>query len=372
MNRLRFLVVLILPVLLTGCFFIPGKFVSNMDLRRDGGFTFAYKGEVVFQMPNEKMLGAGGGVASAELPKTWNDKMAVCWSNDDKEVDNFGIYEGDVAPAVAPAKAPKKGRTKFSSYAPADEPIAMPPKSGKAGTAADDAAQGAAQATTEAAEGAAKAADEPDPIIRKCTKKEIADLKQEWEEGKITAAEEEKKSTQMMAGIFGLDPTNPDAMNRFASELQKQAGWRSVVYKGDGVFMVDYYQTGRLDQDFVFPLFPDQQFLMPFVMIKRRADGAVLVETPGFALATNGGMIGAMAAMTDQTSKLDVGEGRKPVRNPLTNIDGKFTLTTDGEILTNNTADGPTAVAGQPAARQLFWEFNDPKDPAPKTLIKLR
>lgn len=35
-----------LAALLASCFFAPGKFTSQLDLRKDGSFTFAYRGEI--------------------------------------------------------------------------------------------------------------------------------------------------------------------------------------------------------------------------------------------------------------------------------------------------------------------------------------
>jgi hypothetical protein len=32
--------------LLAGCMLLPGKFTSDLDLRQDGTFTFAYKGDI--------------------------------------------------------------------------------------------------------------------------------------------------------------------------------------------------------------------------------------------------------------------------------------------------------------------------------------
>ena len=57
-----------------------------------------------------------------------------------------------------------------------------------------------------------------------------------------------------MFGLPGLD----DAFNRaFAAKLMKYAGWRSVTYRGKGVFDVDYHFEGRATQDFLFPALPD-------------------------------------------------------------------------------------------------------------------
>ena len=78
-------------------------------------------------------------------------------------------------------------------------------------------------------------------------------------------------------GLPGLD----DASNRaFAAKLMKYAGWRSVTYRGKGVFDVDYHFDGRATQDFLFPALPDNDLIIPFIAIRRRADGSVLVTAP--------------------------------------------------------------------------------------------
>ena len=56
--------------LLAGCFFLPGSFVSRLDIRRDGTFDFEYVGEIVTAWPEE------GGA------KTWEPSMAHCYRDD--------------------------------------------------------------------------------------------------------------------------------------------------------------------------------------------------------------------------------------------------------------------------------------------------
>lgn len=46
-------VVAALGLLLAACMLMPGKFASSLDLRKDGSFTFAYKGEIHFVSPSE-------------------------------------------------------------------------------------------------------------------------------------------------------------------------------------------------------------------------------------------------------------------------------------------------------------------------------
>ena len=66
-----------------------------------------------------------------------------------------------------------------------------------------------------------------------------------------------------MAKAFGL-PGLDDASNRaFAAKLMKYAGWRSVTYRGKGVFDVDYHFEGRATQDFLFPALPDNDLIIP-------------------------------------------------------------------------------------------------------------
>ncbi len=387
MKFVKLIAVAVLPALLSGCLLIPGKFDSTMDIRRDGNFTFAYKGEVVFQLPDDKMM-----MGETGKPKTWSDKMAVCWSDDNKEVDEFGVYDESLislaetgakateAPvAGTPPKPTKPGEPELAKMGDAtkvkesktDLPKDSKAKSGatsdaaaKAGKAVDEAADKAGKVAEEAAEAAVT---EPESTIRKCTKAEVAELKTEWTEKQTKQREQAKMVSDMMGRLIGIDPTRPETMTRFAEDLMKQAGWRSVEYKGDGKFIVDYLHQGSLDQDFVFPVLPEQQIMIPFVTVKRRADGAALVETPGYSLMSNGGLIGGMVAMSEaftSTNPLD-----KAPYNPLKNIAGKFTITTDGEVLTNNSVDGPSKVA---TGKAVTWKFREARDPAPKALIGLK
>ena len=57
----------------------------------------------------------------------------------------------------------------------------------------------------------------------------------------------------------------------FAAKLMKYAGWRSVTYRGNGVFDVDYHFEGRATQDFLFPALPDNDLIIPFIAIRRRS-----------------------------------------------------------------------------------------------------
>ena len=91
-------------------------------------------------------------------------------------------------------------------------------------------------------------------------------------------------------------PGSTTQSNRaFAAKLMKYAGWRSVTYRGKGVFDVDYHFEGRATQDFLFPALPDNDLLIPFIAIRRRADGSVLVTAP--AMTGGSGPIAARAGL---------------------------------------------------------------------------
>jgi hypothetical protein len=169
------------PLLLTGCLWGPGKFNSDLTLRKDGSFVLDYRGELVLQVPEDQST------------QPWTNAKAKC-------------TEG--------AKA------------------------------------------------------------RPCAASEIGDQKAEYEK--------KLQDSAQMAKMFGL-PGLDDASNRvFAAKLMKYAGWRSVTYRGKGVFDVDYHMEGRATQDFLFPALPDNNMLIPFIALRRRADGSVLVTAPAF------------------------------------------------------------------------------------------
>ena len=53
------------PLLLTGCLCGPGKFASDLTIKRDGCFLLFYRGDIVLHMP-PVMFGK---------PEPWNAEM---------------------------------------------------------------------------------------------------------------------------------------------------------------------------------------------------------------------------------------------------------------------------------------------------------
>ena len=255
------------PLLLTGCLWGPGKFASDLTLKRDGSFSLNYRGEIVIQLPPDD-----------DAPKPWTDDMAACSISDGKEMHQT-----------------------------------------------------------------------------QCTKEQLATQRKAYEE----SAASKRKENEEMAKALGL-PGLDDASNRaFAAKFSKYAGWRSVTYRSKGVFDVDYHFEGRATQDFIFPALPDNDLIIPFIAIRRRSDGSVLVTAP--AMTGGSGPIGARAGAA-AASKMGSG-------GPQSRAEGRFTVITDGEILTNNSEDG---AAPAHIGRHVHCDVGPGSSKLPETLIRLQ
>jgi len=201
---------------------------------------------------------------------------------------------------------------------------------------------------------------------RPCTADELTAQRHAWDARKPDAGD--RSANAAMAMLGGLNPGDPNAATTFADGLRRQAGWRKVVSRGNGVFDVDYDISGRLDHDFTFPTLEHTPLMVPFLTVTRRADGSVRVEAPGFAPGL--GNMGAMSAMLPLGSGGTVG-GAKAGQSPLKGLpimDGTFAVTTDGTILTNNTEDGPVPAAA--GSQRLSWKINAGHGAAPTALIR--
>ena len=200
-----------------------------------------------------------------------------------------------------------------------------------------------------------EADDHPD--TRPCTATEIAALKRDYEKDATARAEAKRTENEQVGKLFGLPGSDEESNRAFAAKLMKYKGWRSATYKGKGVYDVDYHFEGRLDQDYVFPLMPDTDIIMPFIAIRRRTDGAVLVTAS--ALTGGSGPFSARAKAMGMPDKGDNG--------PQSRAEGRFTIVTDGEILTNNSEDGPVAA---PNGRQVHWNVGPASTKVPEMLVR--
>jgi hypothetical protein len=171
----------------------------------------------------------------------------------------------------------------------------------------------------------------------------------------------------MRAMLGGIDPGDPAAAQELASRLRRQAGWEKVDYKGNGLFEVRFRIAGRLDHDFLFPTmerFPMSNF---FVLANRRMEGTVRIDAPGFAAQSSANpFLGMMSGMAGVMQAAETRKGDAPLTMP--EMEGVFTLTTDGQILANNTDEGPKETAG---GSTLTWTINKRTQAAPTALIRL-
>lgn len=272
----------VLAVMLAGCLLLPGKFGSELSLRRDGTFSYSYKGEIyLMALADPEKAGAG--------------------------------EEGE---ALAPFEPE-------SCY------------------------------------------DEDTIEERPCTKDELAQQKADYDERQTQAAAKKEQDAKMMAAMMGgIDPSDPKAADEFAARLMKQEGWKSVVHRGDGRFEVEYAISGRLDHDFVFPTIEKMPGISPFVTVVRRSDGTVRVEAPGF---TAGGASTPMTAFL-QGMASSPGGGPTKKDNSLPKPEGTFAVVTDGEVLANDTDDGPVA---DPLGKRLEWKVDFQRTATPTALVRL-
>ena len=305
MKIIRTLSVLAASTMLSGCFLDPGKFGADVDIRKAGDFTVAYKGEIIFQMPDDIM-------GSKMKPKVWDDAFATCYAS---------------------------GRTMTDEYASAEMH--------------ESAIKGAE-------EGSIDGQDDDSREVA-CSAKQVAELRKTYEKEKAEAAAKKAEEADKMAQMFGFSGNGDEANQKFAAALMKYDGWKNVTYLGKGKFDVDYRYSGKLTHDYVFPIFPKMDMIFPFIMVRKRADGAVTVTAPSL-------IGGGMKALAGRAKMLgDLSASKDMPESPQTS--GMFTVTTDGEILSNNSEDGPTS---DPKGKKLVWDVNPMTDRLPEVLIKIK
>lgn len=210
--------------------------------------------------------------------------------------------------------------------------------------------------------------DGADLSERECTKDELTKQRADWDENRTAEVSRKKRDAEMMKSLLGgIDPSSPKAADELANRLRRQAGWKSVVYKGDGLFLVDFAISGHLDYDFQFPTMERFPMANAFVVLNKRADGAVRLDAPAFGQPGQGnpmanmGQLAAMGAALGAKDKVEGG-----LRLP--ELNGTLVLTTDGTILANNTEEGPAAA---PNGQRLEWKVTPRTTATPTALVRL-
>jgi hypothetical protein len=343
-------------VSLSGCLILPGEFNSAMTVRKNGDFSFSYKGQIqlvgLANLLNNDFLGTDG---KAEFKAVcWNDSIEPAADANDLKVE---IERDDVA---------SKGNATFS-VVPAglwrsDLLTAQDEQS-----AADEAAKAAEQAAQAAADAAAAAADSWGSEERECTPAEVKEQQAEWDRQqaeKKKKDEQGKKMAEMMLG--GIDPENPETIKRFTREVERLAAWHKVEHLGNGVFMVDYSTSGRLADDYAFPVIPRYALGEPMIHVTRWDNGRLRVEAPAFRSDPEMSFSALMGMGSMASGMLGKSSDKMPA-DPIA-IKGSFTLTTDARILANNSEDGPDETGAMQIVR---WDIGPAAYGAPMALLKL-
>jgi hypothetical protein len=272
------------PLLLTGCLWGPGKFTSDLTLKKDGSFVLDYKGEIVLQTPPDKDI----------VLEPWAAAKARCRKDGTVEIEPF-LREVD---------------------------------------------------------------DKDENPVRPCTTAELAKAKSDYEKRADDRAKHKREEAEQTAKMFGLPGFDEESNRAFATKLAKYAGYRSVTYRGKGIYDVDYHFEGRATQDFIFPALPDNDLIIPFIAMRRRADGSVLVTAPAFT-----GGSGPLGARAGAAAAGAMKEG------PVSKAQGRFTIITNGEVLTNNSEDGTSPHA---LGKQVHWDVGSGSSKIPEALIRLQ
>ena len=203
---------------------------------------------------------------------------------------------------------------------------------------------------------------------RPCTEEEIAEQRDTWEaQVQYRKESAEREAEQMRQFLGGIDPSDPQAAEELAERLRRQEGWKRVEYKGDGLFEVEFSLTSRMGHDFIFPTLERFPMTNNFVVANVRQGNVVRIEAPGFAAQGNANPLGGMTTGMSAIYAAAAAEGgQTPPDFP--EMDGTFRIVTDGQILANNTDEGPTAGAG---GQILEWKVNARTPAPPMALIQL-
>jgi hypothetical protein len=373
--------VCIAPLSLSGCLILPGEFTSEMTVMKSGDFKFSYKGQI-------QLLGLANLLNNTidGEPDAGAEFEALCYADPEAETsEEDKAKEAETAKDEAKkAKREEKAAEQSAaneaalktmqrdskggaatSTAQEDVDLTVQENEGKSADADVSEAEEAVAAAAEAAAAAADAATAYESEERECTKAEIAEQKATWDEEqaeKKKKNEQQKKMFAMMLG--GIDPKDPATIKRFTKEVERLAAWNKVEHLGDGLFMIDYSTSGRLADDFAFPVIPRYALGEPMIHITRWDNGRLRVEAPAFH---NDPDFSAMAMM-GAGSMMGMGGMGKTPKEPVA-VKGIFTLTTDAKILANNTDEGPEDKAS--GLQVLTWDIGPASYGAPMALLKL-
>ena len=335
-------------IVLAGCMLVPGKFTSELILHKDGRFTYRYDGEIYLLAMSElaeagNSFGPGGDDDEEFIAQPcYEDEFDEMEDVEEAELSFFqdgadGDDDGVTRPAVVIATIPVP-----DDAAEEDE----------AEVVVDD--------------------YEDDYVIkeRECTTEELAEQREVYDERMERARKQKEQQAQLMNLFFGgIDPSDPAAADELVKRLKRQRGWKSVVHKGKGLFEVSFEITSTMGHDFVFPTFerfPLNNFILTAAI---RDPGSVRIDAPGFAVQGGTGPMGGMMSGMVGAMQIFGDDEEAEAAQSFPELEGTFTLVTDGAILANNTDEGPEQDAD--GMQRLSWKITPRTRTAPMALIGL-
>lgn len=186
--------------------------------------------------------------------------------------------------------------------------------------------------------------------------------------GMADAAKKDKKDkTPEKAPDFTLTPEEKakqdETFRKLAIEVAKEAGYRSVEYRGNGMFWIDYRISGTLDHGFVFPYNLDNQMIMPWIAVELRGKDLIRVKAPGYVRMSGGS---GMSGMGDMSALAMMPGG---MGEAFTRLQGTFTLTTDAELVSQNNEEGAVTTGKD---KTITWKTDTKTSDAPMASIRVR
>lgn len=323
-------------LVLSGCMLVPGKFASELELYRDGRFTYRYDGEIYLTAMSQLAE------ASQRLGED-SEKEFVAQPCYDENWDEEPAAED--LPAEESAAAVLSLRSSLIPAAAASDP------------------------DEEVAEAAWEEEEDYGFTERECTADEIAEQREEYDERMARKKREAEQQAQLMNLFFGgIDPSDPAAAEELVKRLKRQRGWKSVEHLGKGKFLVQFELSGTMGHDFVFPTFerfPMNNFLLTAAVREPRT---VRIDAPGFAVQGGDGPMGGMMSGMLGVMQIFGDKEDKEKLEDFPELQGTFAVITDGRILANNTDEGPLDQAGM---QRLEWVIDPRTRSAPMALIEL-
>lgn len=301
---------------LSSCFIQPGEFDATLTVDQNGDFLFDYKGQIQL-ISNAANQASQMFQGSTEFEAKCSDEITITKT----------YADGEEIPPEDPNKS--VSRSIMSN---------------------DDGTETIVQDT--------------ENVARVCRPAEVKEQKAEWDAGQAERAAEQVRKKAESENILklygGLNFDDPEMIARFTREVEKLAGFRKIEHLGDGVFMVDYSTKGHLPDNFAFPIFPSVSVGSPMLYVTRLDDGSLSVAAPAFRVIPD----------DEKSSVEDASNPAGQQAKKAIPVKGSFTLTTDAQILTNN-SNGKSVAVTSGTRKTLRWDIGPGSGEAPKALLKL-